>query len=46
MGFIVGGYIYSTISSANTAQEFSERFYSGSHYGRTQDGVLCEVDYG
>ena len=45
VGFIVGGYIYSTISSANTAQEFSERSYCSSYYGKTQDGVLCDVSY-
>ena len=45
VGFIVGGYIYSTISSANTAQEFSKRSYCSSYYGKTQDGVLCDVSY-
>ena len=45
MGFIVGGYLYSTISSVNTAQEFSKRSYCSSYYGKTQDGVLCDVSY-
>ena len=45
VGFIVGGYLYSTISSANTAQEFSKRSYCSSHSGKTQDGVLCDVSY-
>ena len=29
----------------DTLKEFSKRCYSGSHYGRTQDGVLCDVRY-
>ena len=45
IGFIIGGYLYSTISSANTAQEFSERSYCSSYYGKTQDGVLCDISY-
>ena len=45
VGFIIGGYLYSTISSANTAQEFSKRSYCSSYYGKTQDGILCDVSY-
>lgn len=45
VGFIIGGYLYSTISSANTAQEFSERSYCSSYCGKTQDGVLCDISY-
>lgn len=45
VGFIVGWYLYSTISSANTAQEFSKRSYCSNHCGKTQDGVLCDVSY-
>lgn len=48
IGFIVGSFMYSTIEvthSENTLKEFSERSYSGNHYGRTQDGVLCDVSY-
>ena len=49
IGFIVGSFMYSAIevtSSENTVKEFSERSHGGSHYGRTQDGVLCDVSYG
>lgn len=49
VGFIIGGYLYSVVSSANSstefANDFSERSFSGKHYGRTQDGVLCDVSY-
>lgn len=45
VGFIIGGYLYSTISSANTSNEFAERSYGSSCCGKTQDGVLCEVGY-
>lgn len=45
VGFIIGGYLYSTISSANTSNEFSERSYCSNQCGRTQDGVICEVSY-
>lgn len=45
IGFIIGS-VAKVTPSENTLQEFSKRSYSGSHYGRTQDGVLCEVSYG
>lgn len=48
IGFIVGSFMYSAIEvtpSENTLEEFSKRSDSGSHYGRTQDGVLCDVSY-
>jgi hypothetical protein len=48
IGFIVGVSLYSVTKvtpSENTLEEFSQRSYSSSHYGRTQDGVLCDVRY-
>ena len=45
VGFIIGGYLYSAISSANTSNKFSEKSYSSSCVGKTQDEVLCEVGY-
>ena len=45
VGFIIGGYLYSVVSSANTSNEFLERSYCSSYYGRTQDGVLCDISY-
>lgn len=46
VGFIVGGYLYSTISSANASNEFAERSYQSNHHVKTQDGVLCDISYG
>ena len=51
MGLMLGIYIGSihsvikVIRHEDTLKEFSKGVYSGSHYGRTQDGVLCSVDY-
>ena len=48
IGFIVGSSLYSVTKvtpSENTFKDFSKRSYSGNHYGRTQDGVLCTVSY-
>lgn len=49
VGIIIGSFLYSITKVTpyeNTLEEFSKRSHSGSHYGRTQDGVLCEVSYG
>lgn len=48
VGFIVGSSLYSVTKvtpSEYTVKEFSKGSYSGSHYGRTQDGVLCDISY-
>lgn len=46
VGFIIGGYFYSVVSSANASNEFAERSYGSSCCGKTQDGVLCDISYG
>lgn len=46
VGFIIGGYLYSVVSSANASNEFSERSYQSNHHVKTQDGVLCDISYG
>lgn len=46
VGFVIGGYLYSVVSSANTSNEFSERSYQSNQHVRTQDGVLCDISYG
>ena len=46
LGFVIGNSLITKVtSSENIPQEFSKRSYSGKHYGRTQDGVLCDVSY-
>lgn len=46
LGFVIGNSLITKVTpSENTSQEFSKRSYSGKHYGRTQDGVLCDVSY-
>lgn len=46
IGFIIGSQsVIKVTSSENTLKEFSERCYSGSHYGITQDGVPCDISY-
>ena len=49
LAFLLIGFVIHSITkvapSENTLKEFSKRSYSGSHYGRTQDGVLCDVRY-
>lgn len=51
IGLMIGIYIGSihsvikVIHHEDTLKEFSKGVYNGSHYGRTQDGVLCDVKY-
>lgn len=49
IGFMIVVYVSSiysiTTHREDTLKEFSKKSYSGSHYGRTQDGVLCTVSY-
>ena len=37
--------VIKVIRHEDTLKEFSKGVYNGSHYGRTQDGVLCDVSY-
>ena len=51
MGLMIGIYIGSihsvikVIRHEDPIEKFAKGSYSGSHYGRTQDGVLCNVSY-
>lgn len=46
LGFIIGINSFTKVTPyENNLEEFSKRSHSGSHYGRTQDGVLCDVSY-
>ena len=50
IGLMIGIYVGFHLSivkvpSHDTLKEFVERSYQSSHYGRTQDGVLCTVSY-
>lgn len=45
-GFVIGSQSVTKVTPfENTLKEFSERSYSGNHYGITQDGVPCDVSY-
>jgi hypothetical protein len=51
IGLMIGVYVGFHLSFVKvspqecTLKEFSKGSYSGRHYGRTQDGVLCNVSY-